>query len=146
MTATIVLVDDARRDIACRAVREAPEGYVVRIKPAGKTRDQEDKYHAQIRDIARQVPPFMGHISHPNDWKRLLVDAFAKAMREAGTPLHHDGRVVPSLDFERVVQLGIQTSEFYKAEASNFVEFLYAWGADQNVQWREAGARSRELV
>lgn len=101
-----------------------------------KSREQERLYHAQISDIAKQCT-FMGRKHDADDWKRLLVDAFAKVMRDAGTPIHHDGRVLPSLDFERVVQMGIQTRRFYKAEASEFVEFLYAWGSQENVIWTE---------
>jgi hypothetical protein len=133
----IILASALQRETALRRVREAPLGWVVRISEPSKTRDQEDKYHAQIRDIARQVA-FAGQLWDEEDVKRLLVDAFAKVMREAGTPLTGDGRVVPSLDGERVLQLGIQTRRFKKAEASAFIEFLYALGAECDVVWREA--------
>ena len=131
-----VLVHEAARDGAMRAIHEAPEGFVVEIKPPAKRREQEEKYHAMIGDIARQWQ-FMGRRMDADDAKRLLVDAFAKAMRDAGTPLHHDGRVVPSLDGQRVVQLGIQTSKFYKAEASEFIEFLNAWAAENGIVLRD---------
>jgi hypothetical protein len=120
------LVHDTARRLASAQCMIAPDGYVVVIDAPKKSRDQEEKYHAMIGDIARQCK-FMG----------LLVDAFSKVMRDAGTPLHHDGRVVPSLDRERVVQLGVQTREFYKAEASQFVEYLYSYGSESNVVWSE---------
>jgi hypothetical protein len=123
---------------ACRHILAAPEGYYVRIQEPVKKRIQEEKYHAMINDIAK-VCLFLGQKTHQDDWKRLLVDAFAKAMRDIGTPLHHDGRVVPSLDGERVVQLGIQTKDFYVKEAANFIEFLYYYGAENNVKWSEPG-------
>lgn len=131
-----VLVHETARAGAMRAIHEAPEGFVVEIKPPAKRREQEEKYHAMIGDIARQWQ-FMGRRMDADDAKRLLVDAFAKAMRDAGTPLHHDGRVVPSLDGQRVVQLGIQTSKFYKAEASEFIEFLNAWAAENGIVLRD---------
>jgi hypothetical protein len=133
----IILVDDARRELACQRVREAPAGYVVRISEPAKSREQEDKYHALIRDIARQVP-FMGEIVSEDDWKRLLVDMFAEVRRQMGKPLRYDGRVVPSLDGVRTVQLGIQTRRFSRAEASDFIEFLASFGSEYDVQWREA--------
>jgi hypothetical protein len=89
-----------------------------------------------VGDIADQCL-FMQQKWSREDWKRLLVDAFAKAMREAGTPLHHDGRVVPSLDHERVVQLGIQTREFRVKEAINFIDYLYSYGNENGVVWSE---------
>lgn len=124
---------EARRR-AAEAVRLAPDGYVVRVSPPGKSRDQEERYHAMIGDIAKQWT-FMGRKWDADDVKRILVDAFAEAMRQAGTPLHHDGRIVPSIDGLRVVQLGIQTSKFRKAEASEFIEFLFAWGAEEGIAW-----------
>jgi hypothetical protein len=123
----LVITGEVARKSICRNVLAAPEGYVVTITEPKKKRIQEEKYHAMIGDIANQCT-FMNQKWHEDDWKRLLVDAFAKAMREAGTPLHHDGRVVPSLDMERVVQLGIQTRDFWVGEAANFIEYLYAWG------------------
>jgi hypothetical protein len=130
------LVHDTARRLASAQCMIAPDGYVVVIDAPKKSRDQEEKYHAMIGDIARQCK-FMGESWDADDWKRLLVDAFSKVMRDAGTPLHHDGRVVPSLDRERVVQLGVQTREFYKAEASQFVEYLYSYGSESNVVWSE---------
>lgn len=104
-------------------------------EPTRKT-VQNAKFHAMFCDIARQCE-FIGGKWDAEDWKRLLVDAFAHAMREAGSPLHHDGRVVPSLDGQRVVQLGIQTRDFYVREAAEFITYLYAWGAEQGVLWSE---------
>jgi hypothetical protein len=69
--------------------------------------------------------------------KRLLIDEFADEMRAAGTPIHHDGRVIPSLDGRRIVQLGIQSRDFYVKEAAQFIEFLYAFGAARDVKWSE---------
>ena len=127
--------EDIRR--RCQAaVWDADDNSRVVISPEAKSRDQEEKYHSMIGDIAK-VALFMGEKHHQDDWKRLLVDAFAKVMRDAGTPLHHDGRVMPSLDFERVVQLGIQTKDFYKAEASQFIEYLYSYGAECGVVWTD---------
>lgn len=135
----LVITGDAARAALKRYADEVPIGHVARISEPVKKREQEEKYHAMIGDIAKQCT-FMGQKWHANDWKRLLVDAFAKAMREIGTPLHHDGRVVPSLDGERVVQLGIQTADFRVKEAANFIEYLYAYGVENDVVWTKPKA------
>jgi len=135
-----ILVHDTARQRAAQACMTTQEGYRVIIKPPAKSRIQEERYHAMIGDIADQSE-FMGKKWHADDWKRLLIDAFAKVMRDMGTPLHHDGRVVPSLDGQRVVQLGIQSSAFYKAEASQFIEFLFAYGAENGIVWKETKQR-----
>lgn len=134
-----ILVHQEARERAAKACMAADNGYVVKISEPAKKRAQEEKYHAMIGDIAKCCT-FMGQRWDEDDWKRLLVDAFAKAMRDAGTPLHHDGRVVPSLDMERVVQLGIQTRDFWVSEAANFIEYLFAYGAEKGVEWSEPPA------
>jgi hypothetical protein len=137
MKQTFILAHDMARANAARAVQAAPDGYMVQISEPTKKREQEEKYHAMIGDIAKQCE-FMGGKLDADDWKRLLVDMFAKVMRDLGTPLHHDGRVIPSLDYERVVQLGIQTRYFWVREAADFIEYLYAFGAENGVRFTAA--------
>ncbi len=133
---TFMLVHAEARRRAAACCMESPDGYMVTVNEPTKKRVQEEKYHAMFGDIARQRE-FMGRKWDADDWKRFLVDAFAEAMRQAGTPLHHDGRVVPSLDGQRVVQLGIQTRDFYVREAAEFISFLDAWGGERGVEWSE---------
>lgn len=128
------LINIEVRRRAANAVMSAPDGYEVRVTEPKKKREQEEKYHAMIGDIARQVE-HIGRKWHADDMKRILVDEFAEEMRLAGTPLHHDGRVIPSFDGRRIVQLGIQTSNFYVKEAAQFIEYLFAFGAMHNVKW-----------
>ena len=133
---TFILAHLTARKRAAQAVAEAPDGHMVVISEPRKRRIQEEKYHAMIGDIARQVE-HIGRKWDAEDMKRLLVDEFADEMRAAGTPLHHDGRVIPSLDGRRIVQLGIQTREFTVKEAAQFIEYLLAFGSERNVKWTE---------
>lgn len=138
------LIDAARRRrCADWVLNEAPEGWRVVGSPQAKRRAQEEKYHAQIGDIARQTT-YAGKRWDADDMKRILVDEFAEEMRLAGTPLHHDGRLIPSENGRRVIKLGIQTSNFYIGEASQFIEFLYAYGADRDVQWSDEARRQKQ--
>jgi hypothetical protein len=130
------LVHAEARNNAARFCMEAPAGWMVVFSEPVKKRIQEEKYHAMIGDIARQVE-HIGRKWDDDDMKRLLIDEFADEMRAAGTPLHHDGRVIPSLDGRRIVQLGIQSRDFYVKEAAQFIEFLYAFGAARDVKWSE---------
>ena len=45
--------------------------------------------------------------------------------------------MTPSFDGRRIVQLGVQTSDFYVKEAAQFIEFLYAFGAARGVVFSE---------
>lgn len=120
------------RQSAADFCQEAPEGWRVHFSEPAKKREQEEKYHAMIGEIAKQIE-HIGRKWDADDMKRLLVDEFAEEMRLAGTPLHHDSRVAPSFDGKRIVQMGIQTREFYVKEAADFIEFLYAFGAQNGV-------------
>jgi len=126
---------EARRR-ALRAVAEAPDGYRVTVEQPPKKRAQEEKYHAQIDDISKQTT-YAGKAWDKDDTKRIVIDEFAEEMRLAGTPLHNDSRLVPSENGRRVIQLGIQSREFWVAEASQFIEFLFAYGAARDVQWSD---------
>jgi hypothetical protein len=136
---TFILAHSTARNRAMHAIAHAPDGDMVTIQEPAKKRIQEEKYHAMIGDIAKECT-HIGRKWDTESWKRLLVDMFADEMRAAGTPLHHDGHVVPSLDGRRIVQLGIQTREFRVREAAQFIEFLYAYGDDQGVTWSECYA------
>jgi hypothetical protein len=98
----------------------------LEIKPPSKSRDQERKYHAILRDIAEQSQ-HMGSVWDADDWKRLLVWQYCKEKAI------DSGKVVPSLDMTGVVQLGQQTRKFTKEQASEFVDFLTAWCAEHGV-------------
>jgi len=100
---------------------------VLEIKATDKTREQELKYHAMIDEIAKQAS-HMGAKWSSEDWKRLLVDQFCK---DNGIKT---GVVIPNLSGDGIVQLGMQTRKFTKEQASDFVEFLYAWGAEHGIK------------
>ena len=124
---TFILSHQQARDRASSYILNvATDGYVVRITEPVKRREQEEKYHAMIGEIAAQTM-YAGRQYDDDDMKRILVDEFAEEMRAAGSPLHRDSRLIPSKDGRRVIQLGIQTRNFSVREASDFIEFLSAW-------------------
>ena len=98
----------------------------LEIKPQSKSRDQEEKYHAMIGEIATQAQ-HLGAKWSAEDWKRLLVDLFAKETGLQG------GKIIPSLDGSGIVQLGLQTRNFTKEQAMEFITFLEAWGAEKEI-------------
>jgi hypothetical protein len=138
------IVDDGHQNNRGRIYHEgikiAPAGYKVTIEEAAKSRDQEAKYHAMIGDIAKTCE-FMGRKWDRDDWKRLLVDAFVRVMRDHAKaqgnpdPFAEECRMVPTLDGSGFVQLGAQTRHFKKRMASEFIEFLFAYGAERGVIW-----------
>jgi len=98
----------------------------MEIKAESKSRDQEEKYHAMIGEIATQAQ-HLGAKWSAEDWKRLLVDLYAKETGLQG------GKIIPSLDGQGIVQLGLQTRNFTKEQAMDFITFLEAWGASNGI-------------
>ena len=102
----------------------------LEVKDASKSREQEEKYHAIIGDIAKQAK-HMGAKWSAEDWKRLLVDQFIRLTTEEVT------KVIPNLDNSGIVQLGFQTRNFTQDQASQFVEFLKSWAALNGIELNE---------
>jgi len=98
----------------------------LEIKDASKSREQERLYHELIGQIAKQAQ-HMGAKWSAEDFKRLLVDQF---MRDIG---QGSGKVIPNLDSTGIVQLGTQTRNFTQEQGSQFIEWLYAWSANNGV-------------
>jgi hypothetical protein len=102
----------------------------LEIKAESKSRDQEQKYHAMLGEIASQAS-HLGAKWDAEDWKRLLVDLFAKETGLQG------GKIIPSLDGTGIVQLGLQTRDFSKEHAMEFITFLEAWGAENGIIYKD---------
>ena len=98
----------------------------LEIKAQSKSRDTEKLYHELIGQIAKQAQ-HMGAKWSVEDFKRLLVDQFMRDIGEGG------GRVIPNLDGTGIVQLGSQTRNFTQEQGSQFIEWLYAWAANNGV-------------
>jgi hypothetical protein len=102
----------------------------MEIKAESKSRDQEEKYHAMIAEIAEQAQ-HLGAKWSTEDWKRLLVDLFTKVLGL------QSGKIIPSLDGNGIVQLGMQTRSFTKEQAMDFITFLESWGAENGIIFKD---------
>ena len=99
----------------------------LEIKDQSKSRDTEKLYHELIGQIAKQAQ-HLGAKWSAEDFKRLLVDQFVREIGLAG------GKVIPNLDGTGIVQLGFQTRNFTQEQGSQFIEWLYAWAANNGVE------------
>jgi hypothetical protein len=99
----------------------------LELKNATRSLDQNAKFHAMIAEIGAMMRT-AGSTWSDDDWKRLLIDQWA---HETNRKI---GKVAPSLDGERVVQLGWQSHKFSVEDASEFIEWLYAWSVQQGIE------------
>jgi hypothetical protein len=110
----------------------------LEIKQARRSSDQNDMFHWLIHKIAGEMKK-VGSKWTADDWKRLLIDQWA---HETNRKL---GKVAPSLDGERVVQLGMQSHKFTVEEGSEFIEWLLAWMAEKGID-NEKDLQPQNLV
>jgi hypothetical protein len=126
------LVHATARQMASRAVINAPDGFVCEVKPATRTILQNARLWAMLADISRQVE-WHGLMLAPEDWKHIFSAGLKKQ------------RAVPGLDGGFVV-LGQSTSKMTKAEMSELQELMSAFGAERDVQWSEVAEQGYEQL
>jgi len=132
-----IRINQHTRRMCLDMVATAQEGWVFTPpKEPKRSDDQNARFHAMLGDISKQVP-FFGQKRDLETVKRLLVDAFARVKADMGEPLPGHGYTLPSLDGRGVVQLGVQTRSLGKSITSELIEYLFAWGAENNVRWSE---------
>ena len=103
---------------------------VFELGPEPQSRDQQEKYHAMIGEVAEQAK-HLGAKWDAEDWKRLLLDRFA---RETGRAV---GKVIPNLSGDGVVEVGILSRRFSKRTANEFIEWLLAWGVENGIEFSD---------
>jgi hypothetical protein len=119
-----------------KALTVAGHKFAIRICEQSKSREQEEKYHAMIGEIAQQIG---GDLADEEDAKRILISAFRIDSRDILADewaKFGDLRMGRGLRGE-VVVLGIQSRKFTSKLASAFIEWLYAYGAEEGVTFSE---------
>jgi hypothetical protein len=119
------LVHPTARQMASRACIQAPEGYVVEIKPRTRSLDQNARMWAMLNEIAQQVE-WHGQKLAAEDWKHV----FSASLKQQ--------RAVPGLDGGFVV-LGQSTSKMTIREMSDLMEIASAFGAERGVRFSGSG-------
>lgn len=109
-----------------KARLQAGNVLTLTIKENERSIDQNSMFHSLIGQIAKQAQHF-GAQWDTESFKRFLIDQWAHETGRA------TGKVVPSLDGQRLVQLGLQSRKFSKQDASEFTEWLFAWGTNNGI-------------
>ena len=118
--AFLILANDALREKAIRWIRGVPTGTLLELKAPRRSLDQNALLWALLSDLSRQVEWYGTHLS-ADDWKDVLTASLRKA------------RVVPGIDPGTFVPLGLRTSDMTKAEFSDLLELIRAFGAERGV-------------
>lgn len=91
---------------------------------------QNDKFHPMIRDISQHIDhPILG--KNEDQWRYFLLALF------------QDQVMVPTFDNSKFVFVPAKSSSRLTVpEASEFIEFLYATGAEHGVPWSEPSLKA----
>jgi hypothetical protein len=125
--ALVVIKDDTDRDRICRWAHSplVTEGTRVEFKQAKRSIPQNDRLWAMLTDVAQQLKWHDMRL-RPDDWKLVFLDA-----------LKREVRTVPNLDGTGFVNLGRSSSDLSKAEMSDLMELIAAFGTQHGVVFRD---------
>lgn len=123
MSQTVILRGQLQRDLAKRLIDQAPQDAIVKVSAAKRSDDQNAKMWAMLSDISRAKPEDRHHI--PEVWKCIFMAA-----------LGHEVMFTMGLN-NQPFPIGFKTSNLSKAQMSDLIEFIYAYGAQNNVKWSE---------
>ncbi len=107
-----------------KAMLFAGHRLVLEIRPATRTTEQNARMWAMLADVSRQVE-WYGKRLTSEDWKHVFTASLRKLA------------VVPNLDGTGFVALGLSTSRMTKAEMSDLIELMFAFGAERGVRWSD---------
>lgn len=102
-----------------------PEGTRVEFKGAKRSMAQNDRMWAMLTDISRQLA-WHGQKMRPDDWKLVLLSGLKRELR-----------IVPNINGDGFVNLSQSSSDLSKAEMSDFIELIFAFGAKHGVKFQD---------
>ena len=108
------------RRLCAEHVMQAPDGYAVTVKEPTRSLEQNSRLWALLHDVATQVD-WYGKRLTPEDWKHVFTSSLRKL------------EVVPNLEGNGFVALGLSTSRMSKREMSDLMTLIEAFGAERNV-------------
>lgn len=114
-----ILAHPQARANAIEAIRQAPDGYRVEVKPQNRTLEQNARMWAMLTELSRQVVWHGQQLSAEN-WKDVLTAALKRQ------------QVVPGVDGGFVV-LGTSTRRMTKGEMAELIELITAFGVEHGV-------------
>ncbi|MDD4913306.1 MAG: recombination protein NinB [Sideroxydans sp.] len=115
-----ILAHDTARKLAAAQCALAPDGYVVEIKPATRTLEQNARMWACLNAISEQVVWHSRKLTS-EEWKIVFTAALKKQ------------DVIPGID-GGFVAMGQSTSKMNKREMADLMTLMDAFAAEQGVE------------
>ncbi len=115
------LVHQTARDRAVEAVRNAPDGWIVKVSEPTRSLEQNSLLWPLLDEVSKQVD-WYGQKLTKEEWK----DVFTASLKKQ--------KVVPGLDGGFVV-CGQSTRVMNKRDFSELCELIFSFGAQRGVKF-----------
>lgn len=125
--AFLILAGPTYREKAKRWIDALPDGTRVDFKGPKRSLDQNDLMWGLLTDVATQRE-HAGRKYTPDQWKVLFMHACGREVQ-----------FIPALDNSTFIPWGQSSSDLSKAEASDLIEFILSWGAQNGVVFTTLG-------
>lgn len=104
---------------------------VITMGRDSRSIEQNSKMWPMLTDISKQVEWFDQKLQ-PEEWKDLATGSFRGC------------KILPSMENDgRFITVGLSTSRMGKKDFSDFITYLYAFGAEKDVKWSD---KSKETI
>lgn len=127
--AILSLVSNNDRQKACDWIAKAPAGTRVEFKGARRSTDQNSLLWSCLTDVATQAT-HNGRKYSTNEWKVLFMHACGREVQ-----------FIPALDGKGFLPWGQSSSDLSKAEMTELIDFIHAWGAENSIVFHDTPAQ-----
>lgn len=104
---------------------------VLSLGREGRTVFQNSRLWPMLEDISKHVE-WYGRRYSKEEWKDILTGSFKRC------------EFVPNTEGSGFVVVGMSTSSMDKGAFSNFIEFIFAFGAEKQVPWSDPALKAYE--
>lgn len=125
---TVLLVSDTQRDFAKRLIDMAPQNAVVNIKERKRSNEQNALMWVLLSDVSQAKPKGLNYST--DLWKCLFMEACG-----------HEVQFMEGLNGQPF-PVGHQSSKLTVPQMRDLIEFIYAWGSENGVQFSEKPERN----
>lgn len=128
--ALLIINSELERAKAIRWVSRAPIGTHLEFRRSKRSLEQNARMWAMLTDIAVQA--IHNETKYTADqWKILFMHACGRELQ-----------FIPGLDRRTFIPWGQSSSKLTKQEMTDLIEFMFAWGAENNIVFHEPEARN----
>ena len=122
MSRHLLTLTKHNRAKAIQGVCAAPDGYVLELREARRSDDQNAALHGLIAQILKQRPVHFGVRMTKETYKAAFMQGLGQEMR-----------LIPNLEGDGFFPMGHSTSALTKGEFANLIEFILAWCAREGL-------------